>query len=316
MNKGFTIALISIFIIVGIMINDMLHEQFLLKNKTDATTLLSKSLDMGATELNVKDMELMEQYYTEYVGLEILAKTGETVILGHKDRQIIILNASQEPKSVLGSAGLYHNAIVYASRGQLARTVKKILNETPQYYLGTADHLVSEAFYFTDPEGNGLELYFDKDKSTWEWQEGKIKMDSIYIDPIAYIEKYSSEYESTDKHMGHVHLKVGNIENAKKFYVDILGFDITAEMDSALFVSVAGYHHHVGMNTWESKNAGKRVPSLGLKSITLILNSKADVALLKERLKRNTIIFDEDIHEILFLDPWNNQIKVKTQELL
>lgn len=314
MYKGFSIAVIAIFIIViGIMTNDMLHEQFLLKNKTGTASLLSKSLDMGVTELNVKDLDVMTRFYNEYVDLEVLKKTDTQVILGYRDRQIISLNASQKPKSAVGSAGLYHNAILYASRGQLARTVKKILDEVPQYYAGTADHLVSEAFYFSDPEGNGLELYFDKDKSSWEWQDGKIKMDSIYIDPIAYINKYASEYESTEKHMGHVHLKVGNIEEAKKFYVEIVGLDITAEMPSALFVSVGGYHHHLGMNTWESFGASKRTPSLGLARFELKLDSSEDLNLLKHRFQSASIPFRQEQGHILVNDPWKNTIKIVSQ---
>lgn len=313
MNKVLILAVIIICtIVIGIMANDMLHEQFLLKTKTEPTSLLSKSLDMGVTELNVQDIELMEQFYTQYADLEVLEKTATKVVLGHTERPIIGLNQSEEPKSAYGSAGLYHNAIVYASRGQLARTVKKMLEEVPQYYAGTADHLVSEAFYFTDPEGNGLELYFDKDKSTWEWQDGKIKMDSVYIDPIAYINKYATEYESTEKHMGHVHLKVGNIEEAKKFYVDVLGFDITTELGSALFVSVGGYHHHVGMNTWESAGAGKRSPSLGLKSFELVLDSQDDIASLKQRLEQHNISFKEVKGILSLFDPWNNEVLIRS----
>ncbi len=294
------------------MAHDMLHEQFLLKDKTKSSSLLSNSLEMGVTELNVKSVELMEAFYNEYVGLEILTKSDKKVVLGYKERPIIVLNRSEEPKSSPGSAGLYHNAIVYASRGELARTVKKMLDKAPQYYAGTADHLVSEAFYFTDPEGNGLELYFDKEKSTWEWQDGKIKMDSIYIDPIAYINKYTSEYESLEKHMGHVHLKVGNIEEAKTFYVETVGFDITAELGSALFISVAGYHHHIGLNTWESNGAGKRVPSLGLKSFELILDKIQDLTTLKNRLNKKNIPYNEKEGIIIVNDPWNNQIVVKS----
>lgn len=309
MNKVLVIitSLIGI-IVVGIMANDMLHEQFLLKTKTESTSLLSKILDMGVTELNVRDLELMEKFYTEYADLEMLQREEEKVLLGHNNRGVIALVKSNEQPSASGSAGLYHNAIVFSSRGQLARAVKKILEEVPQYYVGTADHLVSEAFYFNDPEGNGLELYFDKDKSVWEWQDGKIKMDSIYIDPIAYIQKYAQDYESTEKHMGHVHLKVGDIQQAKKFYVDILGFDITAEMSSALFVSVAGYHHHLGMNIWESAGAGRRSPSLGLRSFELKLNSKHDIERLKQRLQDNNITFVEENNKIEVSDPWGNTI--------
>lgn len=107
-------------------------------------------------------------------------------------------------------------------------------------------------------------------------------------------------------------MKVGTIEEAKKFYVEILGFDITAELGRALFVSVAGYHHHLGMNTWESLGAGKRFPSLGLNSFELILNSKKDISALKERLNGAKLSYNEKEGTLFVNDPWNNRIIVKS----
>ncbi len=311
MNK-LLIGVVSIIciIVIGIMAQDMLHEQALLENKTN-TTLLSRQLDMGATHLYVKDLKTVKDFYTTYVDLEVLDTEDEVVILGHDNREIIALEQSDYTVASAGSAGLYHNAIVFSSRGELARKVQKLIAEKPELYVGTADHLVSEAFYFNDPEGNGLELYFDKDKSVWQWENGKIKMGSEYIDPAAYIQQYASEYESTEKHMGHVHLKVGSIEQAKEFYVTALGFDITADMGSALFVSVGGYHHHLGLNMWESAGAGKRSSSLGLKSFELILDSEKDVTSLKKRLDDHGIDYKEVEGAVRILDPWNNEIIVR-----
>ncbi len=286
----------------------MVQENTRKQSKTNS--LLAPSLKMGVTELNVHNMQIMDQYYSEIVGLEKLEVTDSSILLGYGERSIVRLVASHGKPSPSGSAGLYHNAIVFSSRGELARTIKRVLEKAPQSYSGTADHLVSEAFYFTDPEGNGLELYFDKDPVTWQWQDGKIIMDSIYIDPVGYIQKFQAVQEQPEKHMGHVHLKVGNIEEAHKFYVDILGFDETASLGSALFVSVAGYHHHLGMNTWESAGAGKREPSLGLKTFTVLLPDETSLEQLKKRLLQNSIQFDEEGSGIQFDDPWNNRIVV------
>ncbi len=273
-------------------------------------SILAPTLQMGVTELNVHDMRLMDTYYHELVGLEKLQSDVSSSTLGYRERTVLRLIASGENKAPAGSAGLYHNAIVFSSRGELARTVKKVIEKAPHTFSGTADHLVSEAFYFTDPEGNGLELYFDKDPATWQWQDGRIVMDSIYIDPLAYIQKYESLHELADKHMGHVHLKVGDIEKAGRFYIDILGFNETARLGSALFLSVGGYHHHLGMNTWESPGAGARTGSLGLKNFTLELPDEDSIKQLKDRLMQHTIQFQEIKSGIECNDPWNNRIIV------
>jgi catechol 2,3-dioxygenase len=170
---------------------------------------------------------------------------------------------------------------------------------------------VSEAFYFYDPEGNGIELYYDRDPKTWKWENGTIQMATLYIDPLEYIQRYIVlEEKDTKTAMGHIHLKVGDITVAKQFYVDVLGFEVTAELPSALFVSVDQYHHHIGMNTWESFGAEKRNESLGLASFEFILSEKQDVEKLKDRLQKHAIPFDQEGDTCTFRDPWNTQIRI------
>jgi catechol 2,3-dioxygenase len=211
-------------------------------------------------------------------------------------------------------AGLYHFAIVFASRGDLARIIYRVLSQKPQHFTGSADHLVSEAFYFTDPEGNGIELYYDRDRSEWTWENNQVKMATLYIDPAEYLQKYIVlEEPNKEVKMGHFHLKVGDIQKAQKFYIDILGFDITAELPGALFISVGGYHHHLGLNTWESMGSPERNQSLGLEQLELILPNKQDLKWLKDRLKENDIHFIEDENSVLFHDPWKNKIVAKVE---
>lgn len=269
------------------------------------------SFQLGTSTLNVLSLSRMEQYYRDIIGLEILERNSSMAILGHNKNPILILKYEPNlPFSHPLSAGLYHNAIVFASREHLATTLHKILEKFPNTFTGSADHLVSEAFYFTDPEGNGLELYFDRDPSTWGWQDGRVKMASIYLDPTEYIRRYASPSEIKEKHLGHVHLKVGSIEQAKHFYVSVLRFDITAEFQSALFVSKDGYHHHLGMNTWESYGAGPRENSLGLQEFEMKFTQKKDLELLEDSLVNNDIEFKKDKNRLIIHDPWNNGIIV------
>jgi catechol 2,3-dioxygenase len=155
-------------------------------------------------------------------------------------------------------------------------------------------------------------LYFDRDAKNWQWQNNQVQMASIYLDPLQYIQQHLNSSENDDAaQMGHVHLKVGDIAQAKEFYVDVIGFDITAQLPGALFVSVGGYHHHIGLNTWESQGSPKRPVSLGLKSIEIILPSLNDLISLKKRLQLNEVPYEEEDHKIIIHDPWQNMVIVR-----
>lgn len=302
---------LALGILIGILAGVMVQQQTKQTSNSGTNSVLAPSLKMGVTELNVRNMQSMRQYYRDSVGLDILKETTESVTFGYRDREILRLLKTEFDFASQNSAGLYHTAIVFSSRGELAASVQRLLTEAPQTFQGTADHLVSEAFYFGDPEGNGLELYFDKDPSTWKWENNRVQMGSKYIDPNTYIAEHIANKGDKEKHMGHVHLKVGDIEEAKKFYVDTLGFDITQEMPTALFISVGGYHHHFGLNIWESYGAGKRNDTLGLKSVELVLPNITYINNLKQRLQDNGIVFKEENGTLFIPDPWNNLLIIR-----
>jgi catechol 2,3-dioxygenase len=273
------------------------------------TSLLTESLTISPSTLAVADISRMVRFYHEHVGLDILEQSATRALLG-KD-QIAIIELLAHPKLAYANpqdAGLFHNAILFSSRGDLSRTVGNIVTRAPQLYSGTGDHLVSEAFYFNDPEGNGLELYFDRPRDTWTWENGQVKMDTLYIDPIGYIHSYASEHSSNDKKIGHVHLKVGDIIRARKFYIDLLGFDITADIGSALFISIGGYHHHIGLNTWLSQGAPKRKETLGLAAVEISLLSEDNVSKLAARLEAGNYAFAYTHGQVHVNDPWGNTL--------
>lgn len=275
-------------------------------------SLLTTHLEMGPTALLVKDLETQQNFYTTLVGLQVLEAAPGMVALGWSGRAVLRLYESATlPKFDVTDAGLYHNAIVFASRSELSLAVERILQQQPTLYSGTADHLVSEAFYFTDPEGNGLELYFDKDPAGWIWRKGRVQMDSLYIDPQQYITHYSLMSGEPQRKMGHVHLQVGSIGEAKQFYVDVLGLAITSESNSALFVSDGFYHHHLGMNIWQSVGAGPRPESLGLRSFELWVATDEDMNKLRQRLTDAPTAFLEEDEKIIVHDPWSNQVIIR-----
>lgn len=289
-----------------------MQKKLAVKHKQSEKNKLS-NLSVGTVHLNVKDLERLKNFYHQVIGLDILNQTEQTITLGKGKNPLLTLHHRNDlTHAASNHAGLYHFAILFSSRADLARTVHRILKHSPQHFSGSADHLVSEAFYFNDPEGNGIELYFDRERTLWQWENNQIKMASMYIDPIEYIQQHIVlEKPEAEVIMGHVHLKVGDIEAAQKFYVDILGFDVTAKLPGALFISVDGYHHNIGMNTWESEGALKRNLALGLNNFELIFSSYNDIESFKNRLADNKIEYTEISNGLQLHDPWKNTITAK-----
>lgn len=276
------------------------------------TSLLAPDLHIKPSSLFVRDLAKVGAFYRDVVGLDLLIDTKSRQMLGRGDVPIIELVSRPEYDSAPArSAGLFHNAIVYFSRADLARTVLRVLQRMPEYYEGSADHLVSEAFYFHDPEGNGLELYFDRPREEWEWISGQVKMATLPLDPHQYIlNNLSTPDQGAKGALGHVHLRVGDVPSARAFYVDTLGFDVTADMGEALFVSVGGYHHHMAMNTWMSKGADMRDPALGLAEVRLVVPSDGSIDSLANRLEAGKVAYRLQDDGIRVADPWGNNLHV------
>jgi len=282
-----------------------------------ATNRLAADTAMGAVTLLVGDLDLMTRYYRDVVTLQVLAEGTDTVTLGRGDVPIVILK--HEPSlrhAPQGSAGLFHTAILFESQTALAAALYSVARLAPGTFTGSADHLVSQAFYFTDPEGNGVELYWDRARTQWSWTHGQVEMDTLFLDPNAFLREHltpealegSTAAEAAS--VGHVHLSVGDVATARAFYVDALGFDATLEMPgSALFVSAGGYHHHMAMNVWNSRGAGPRMPALGLGRIDLALPDADALGALHERLRDHGFAVRDDGRTLSVDDPWNNLLQ-------
>ncbi|MBN9197806.1 MAG: VOC family protein [Microbacterium ginsengisoli] len=271
---------------------------------------------MGAVTLLVGDLDAMTRYYRDVVTLEVLTAEGDTVTLGRAGRPIVILRHDPSLRHApAGSAGLFHTAILFESRAALAAALYSVARHAPQTFTGSADHVVSQAFYFTDPEGNGIELYWDRARTAWSWTHGQVEMATLYLDPNAFLSEHLTEQAAAGStagdaaSVGHVHLSVGDVATARAFYVDTLGFDATASMgNQALFVSAGGYHHHMAMNVWNSRGAGPRMPALGLGRVELALPDGDAIGELGERLSHHGIATANDGRTVTFADPWNNEL--------
>ena len=277
---------------------------------------------MGAVTLRVGDLDAMIRYYRDAVTLELLGHDGPVAVLGRGTTPIVILEHAPELHHASPrDAGLFHTAILFDTREALATAIYSVASKHPGTFTGSADHLVSEAFYFTDPEGNGIELYFDRDRSKWSWAHGTIEMATLYLDPNEYLREHLTEVGADaaasglglgDAVVGHVHLSVGDVASAREFYVERLGFETTAEMgDQALFVSAGGYHHHMAMNTWNSRGAGRRGLALGLGKVEIVVPSADDLGDLGERMGHYRVPTRDDGLSLAFDDPWANLVVVR-----
>lgn len=277
------------------------------------TDLLAAATSMGAVTLDVADLDAMTRYYTDGVGLEVLASGPGEVSVGRGAVPSLVLRHSSALRHASRSAaGLFHTAVLFESRSALAAAVYSVATHYPTSFTGSSDHLVSQAFYFDDPEGNGVELYWDRPRSAWQWDGAAVRMDTLALDPNAFLREHLRDDARPAglAEVGHVHLKVGDIAAAKRFYVDVLGFETTARFgDQALFVSAGGYHHHVGMNTWQSRGAGPRTPALGLGQVSLRLPDLDSLAALEDRLRIAEVAVQHDGRELTFADPWSNAVR-------
>jgi len=277
---------------------------------------------MGPVTLRVADLDAMIRYYRDGVTLELLSHDGPIAVLGRGTTPAVILQHAPELKHASPrSAGLFHTAILFDTREALATSLFSVASKYPGTFTGSADHLVSEAFYFTDPEGNGVELYFDRDRSTWSWTHGQIEMATIFLDPNGYLREHLTEQGADaaasgtglgSAAVGHVHLSVGDIASAREFYVNRLGFETTADgWPGALFVSAGGYHHHMAMNTWSSAGAGRRGLALGLGKVEILVPTADDLGELGERMSHYRVGTRDDGGRLAFDDPWSNLVEVR-----
>jgi catechol 2,3-dioxygenase len=277
---------------------------------------LAADTSMGAVTLLVGDLDGMTRYYRDVVTLQVLSSEGGTVTLGRVGRPIVTLRHEPALKHATpGSAGLFHTAILFETQAALAAALYSVARHAPGTFTGSADHLVSQAFYFTDPEGNGIELYWDRARTEWSWVHGQIEMATLYLDPNAFLGEHLIEEAATGAiaqdaaSVGHVHLSVGDVATARAFYVDALGFDETAALgNQAVFMSAGGYHHHMAMNVWNSRGAGPRMPALGLGRVDLALPDADALGALQERLRHHGFATRDDGRTVSFDDPWANRI--------
>lgn len=214
---------------------------------------------LGPVHLQVGDLHNLTQYYTS-LGLHLRQRTGTEAVLGTRGRDMLVLHERTDGRRVRGTSGLYHFAILLPSRTDLGRALRHFTQKTIRID-GASDHAVSEALYLSDPEGNGIEVYRDRQRDEWRYPNGQLLINTTPFDVEGVLAAGSENSAAWDGFpsgtvIGHIHLQVGNIDRAEHFYRDALGFDlVTRYGPSATFLAAGGYHHHIGANTWAGVDA-------------------------------------------------------------
>lgn len=214
--------------------------------------------------LKSRNAEELAHYYRTIVGLQEMARRSHTIVLGAGDRELLEIEqfSSAKPDDPR-SAGLYHTAFLLPSRGDLARWARHAIDKQIPV-AGASDHNVSEAIYLTDPDGNGIEIYADRPHDGWQWNGSRVVMGTEALDVGNLLDagkQAGGEWLTAPQNtvVGHVHLRVGNAQQAETFWHQELGFDtVQSYGDKAVFLSTGGYHHHIAANSWQSNRAEKR----------------------------------------------------------
>lgn len=280
-----------------------------------SSTPLPDNLSLGPVHLTVTNLNRSLAWYETALGLLTHSRADGTASLGDGTTTVLVLVEDAEARPAGRHAGLYHYALLYPSREELARaTMRLVAQRTPVQ--GASDHGTHEAVYLPDPDGNGIELAADRPRDQWpspaeEFGRGgpmPLDVDNL-LSTIRGEDVASTVGEGL--RVGHVHLHVGSVEEGMRFYSHVLGFDVWAEIPSAAFVSAGGYHHHLGFNTWR----GEGVPAapghtVGLRHWTIEIDDLDDV---RARLDAAGIPLEEGENGFTVRDPSGIALRVESR---
>ena len=280
----------------------------------DAFDIRQSALRIGRVALKVLDLDKVAEFYEKTLGLRRLSASADRVTLGSAKTALLELIATPgaKPRDP-NEAGLFHIAFLLSSRAALGAWLAYVIeNRLPVQ--GASDHIVSEAIYLADPEGNGIEVYADSPLSQWHDASGNLLMGTKPLDAEKVVLASQGSTWSgfpDDGLIGHIHLQVGDTDKSETFYRDILGFGLTRQRPGAAFFGSDGYHHHVACNTWNSQGAGMRaVDAAGLASFDILLRLSKEKAAILARASKAGIGIDRDGEAVSINDPWGNRINL------
>jgi catechol 2,3-dioxygenase len=275
---------------------------------------------VGAVRLQVSNLARSLAYYTEVLGFRVISRDENSACLGPTGAETVLVELRERPGARpvprRGLLGLYHFAVLLPERAALGRFVTR-LGEIGAY-AGSADHLVSEALYLTDPDGLGIEVYADRPRSEWQVRSGELAMTTEPLD-LRGLARAGGAAAWTGMPagtvVGHVHLYVGGLDEAEAFYHAALGFDkMVWSYPGALFLSAGGYHHHLGTNTWAAGAPAATDADARLLEWELVLPSRADVEAAAASVRATGRPVETAGEGRRITDPWGTTLRLTCKE--
>jgi catechol 2,3-dioxygenase len=275
--------------------------------------------EIGSVRLNVSDLARSRDYYERAIGLTASERDDGTVELTVSDGSPLVElhgDASAPPLD-RRAPGLFHLAILVPSRLDLAFALGRIADARVALD-GASDHLVSEALYLSDPDGNGIEIYRDRPREAWPRRDGSLEMATLPLDLESVLGELRGAGELQPKappgtRIGHVHLQVSDLGEAERFYSGVLGFEVSVRgYPGALFVSAGGYHHHLGLNTWHSAGSPPAAPgAIGLRSFEIVLPTSGELDRGLERVRAHGLEVEAGVDGSYVEDPFGNRVLLR-----
>jgi catechol 2,3-dioxygenase len=287
------------------------------------TAAIDPRTAIGAARLTVSDLGRSRAFYEATLGLRASELDDGGLAFGAGDAGhslVELVGDSSAPRLDPRATGLFHLAILVPSRLDLAFALARLADA--RWPLdGASDHLVSEALYLSDPDGNGIEIYRDRQREEWRTLDGQLQMATLTLD----LRDLAGELATGGSRqpaapagttIGHAHLQVSELRHTEAFYHGVLGFDVTVRSyPGALFVSAGGYHHHIGLNTWHSAGSGPPAPgSVGLRAFEIVLPGQAEVDAALERVASAGLVNEPDPNTggRLVRDPSGNAVVLRS----
>ena len=278
---------------------------------------LPESTHVGTMTLQVADLARSIDYYERVLGMRVLSRDERSAQLGPQDDDKVLISLRERhgvaPVSRRGRLGMYHFALLLPDRAALGRFIQHLADLGLR--TGMSDHLVSEAVYLSDPDGLGIEVYRDRPRSEWTYDGHQLVMGTDPLDAADVVRSAGGEPWAglpAGTTMGHVHLFVGDLEQASVFYHEGLGLDRTVwNYPGALFLSAGGYHHHLGVNTWAVGAEPAGDGDARLLEWQLVVPDETDLEPVAERMEASGAVVRRDGSDVLAADPWGTQLRVK-----
>ncbi|PDT15283.1 glyoxalase [Rhizobium sp. J15] len=276
---------------------------------TETSYALTRPAYIDRSHLIVTDLGLVSGFYQSMLGLKVIEKTASGEVLGAGDLPLLTLTTAKDARiAPRNAAGLFHTAFLMPDRTELARWLRHAAHNNVVLD-GASDHLVSEAIYLSDPEGNGIEIYADRPHEQWKFQpDGMVEMATQRLDLQALYDsapedRWGGMADGTA--IGHLHLQVGDIPQADAFYRDVLGLKLMARYPGASFFASGGYHHHLGANIWNSRGAAARAENMtGLSDYTIRFNDAETLSKAVAKLDELEIKSEKRNGGVFLKDPW------------